>query len=85
MIHEPTEAHTAERYWADLVGADVATFGKTALKRHDPKTVRKNVCTHHRGCLVIQVRQSAEQYRRIEGRRYGIVGAASATDPASRT
>ncbi|MFD9966983.1 hypothetical protein [Streptomyces sp. NPDC059017] len=85
MIHESAEVHTAERYWADLVGADVATFGKTTLKRHNPKTVRKNVGTGYRGCLVIQVRQSAELYRRIEGWWYGIVGAASAADPTNRT
>ncbi|MCZ7459809.1 hypothetical protein [Streptomyces sp. WMMC940] len=85
MIHESAEVHAAERYWADLVGADVATFGKTTLKRHNPKTVRKNVGPRYRGCLVIQVRQSAELYRRIEGWWYGIVGAASAADPLNRT
>ncbi|TLQ45451.1 hypothetical protein [Streptomyces marianii] len=85
MIHESAEVRAAERYWADLVGADVATFGKTTLKRHNPKTVRKNVGPRYRGCLVIQVRQSAELYRRIEGWWYGIVGAASAADPPNRT
>ncbi|MEU6706245.1 hypothetical protein [Streptomyces wuyuanensis] len=85
MIHESAQVHAAERYWADLVGSDVAAFGKTTLKRHNPKTVRKNVGTHYRGCLVIQVRQSAELYRRIEGWWYGIVGAASAADLPNRT
>ncbi|MEU2162969.1 hypothetical protein QRN89_14205 [Streptomyces chengbuensis] len=85
MIHESAEVHAAERYWAGLVGVDVATLGKTTLKRHNPKTVRRNVGTDYRGCLVIQVRQSAELYRRIEGWWYGIVGAASAADPSNRT
>ncbi|MFI1470723.1 hypothetical protein [Streptomyces wuyuanensis] len=85
MIHESADVHAAERYWADLVGSDVAAFGKTTLKRHNPKTVRKNVGTHYRGCLVIQVRRSAELYRRIEGWWYGIVGAASAADLPNRT
>ncbi|MEV4915994.1 hypothetical protein AB0K47_04180 [Streptomyces tirandamycinicus] len=84
MIHESAEVRAAERYWADLVEADVSTFGKTTLKRHNPKTVRKNVDTHYRGCLVIAVRRSAELYRRIEGWWYGIVGAASAADPPNR-
>lgn len=85
MIHESAEVRAAEQYWADLVGADLATFGKTTLKRHNPKTVRKNVGEGYRGCLVIQVQQSAELYRRIEGWWYGIVGAASAADLANRT
>lgn len=80
MIHESAEVEAAEKYWADLVGANLAEFGKTTLKRHNPKTIRKNVGEDYRGCLVIQVRQSAELYRRIEGWWCGIVGAATSTD-----
>ena len=43
MIHESADVAAAERYWADLVGGDVADFDKTTLKKHNPKTVRKNV------------------------------------------
>lgn len=43
MIHESADVEAAERYWADLVGVDVADLGKTALKRHNPTTARKNV------------------------------------------
>ncbi|AKN72433.1 hypothetical protein QR97_24060 [Streptomyces sp. PBH53] len=85
MIHESADVEGAERYWADLVGADPGTFGKTTLKRHNPKTVRKNTGEAYRGCLVIVVRQSAELYRRIEGWWYGIVGAVTATDLPHRT
>ncbi len=63
----------AERYWADLVGADRSAFNKTTLKRHNPKTVRKNTGDSYRGCLVIKVHRSADLYRRIEGSWYGIV------------
>ncbi|MEV5381937.1 hypothetical protein [Streptomyces sp. NPDC052721] len=85
MIHESADVQGAERYWADLVEADRGSFGKTTLKRHNPKTVRKNTSESYRGCLVITVRQSAELYRRIEGWWYGIVGAATATDRENRT
>ncbi|MEU0334204.1 hypothetical protein [Streptomyces sp. NPDC006193] len=85
MIHESADVAGAERYWADLVGADPGAFGKTTLKRHNPNTVRKNTAEGYRGCLVVTVRKSAELYRRIEGWWYGIVGAATAADPANRT
>lgn len=42
MIHESADVAAAERYWADLVGAD-HIFNKTTLKKHNPRTVRKNV------------------------------------------
>ncbi|MFE3494271.1 hypothetical protein [Streptomyces sp. NPDC059175] len=85
MIHESADVRAAEQYWADVVGADHTAFGRTTLKRHNPKTVRKNVGEGYRGCLVIHVRQSADLYRRIEGWWYGIVGAASAADLENRT
>jgi hypothetical protein len=73
MIHESADVAGAERYWADLVGRDVADFGKTTLKKHNPKTVRKNVGAGYRGCLVVRVLQGADLYRRIEGWWSGIV------------
>jgi transcriptional regulator with XRE-family HTH domain len=80
MIHESADVSAAERYWADHVGADDSSFNKSTLKKHNPKTVRKNVGDNYRGCLVIHVLQSADLYRRIEGAWYGIVlGADSAT------
>ncbi|MET9923207.1 MULTISPECIES: hypothetical protein [unclassified Streptomyces] len=74
MIHESADVGSAERYWADLTGTDVSTFGRTTLKKHNPRTNRKNVGEHYRGCLVIHVQQSADLYRRIEGSWCGIVG-----------
>ncbi|WP_336054072.1 hypothetical protein [Streptomyces sp. CA2R101] len=73
MIHTTADTAAAERYWADLVGVDAASFQKTTLKKHNPKTVRKNIGEGYHGCLVIRVLQSADLYRRIEGWWYGIV------------
>ncbi|MFE0192904.1 hypothetical protein [Streptomyces sp. NPDC058989] len=73
MIHESADVAASERYWADLVGIDVSTLCKTTLKKHNPKTVRKNVGDGYHGCLVVRVLQCADLYRRIEGWWYGIV------------
>lgn len=77
MIHENADVTAAEQYWADLVNADRSSFNKTTLKKHNPKTVRKNVGDTYRGCLVIKVLKGADLYRRIEGSWYGIVLAAT--------
>ncbi|MET9759766.1 hypothetical protein ABZ016_12005 [Streptomyces sp. NPDC006372] len=76
-IHESADVAEAEAYWAGLVGVDASTFQRTTLKRHNPKTVRKNVGDSYRGCLAIYVTRSADLYRRMEGAWYGIVGGAT--------
>jgi transcriptional regulator with XRE-family HTH domain len=80
MIHENADVPAAEQYWANLVGVDRPAFNKTTLKKHNPKTVRKNTGDSYRGCLVIKVLKGAELYRRIEGSWCGIVDAATSTD-----
>ncbi|MDQ0984956.1 hypothetical protein [Streptomyces sp. V2I9] len=80
-IHESADVAGAERFWAELTGAESAAFGKTSLKKHSPKTNRRNVNEDYRGCLVVRVLKSADLYRRIEGSWYGIVLGA---DPANR-
>ncbi|MDT7839465.1 hypothetical protein [Streptomyces justiciae] len=85
MIHETADVTAAEQYWMDVAQAEAAAFGKTTLKRHNPRTVRKNTGDAYRGCLVLTVQQSADLYRRIEGSWYGIVGAATAPDLRNRT
>ncbi|MFE1427081.1 hypothetical protein ACFW6C_16110 [Streptomyces fungicidicus] len=85
MIHESADVEGARSYWADLLGVDASLFQRTTLKKHNPKTVRKNVGDGYRGCLVISVLRGAELYRRIEGWWYGIVGAVRPGDPSNRT
>jgi transcriptional regulator with XRE-family HTH domain len=85
MIHENADVAGAERYWADLVGADRSRFNKTTLKKHNPRTVRKNTGESYRGCLVIKVLKGADLYRRIEGSWYGIVESARRADQRNRT
>jgi transposase len=66
-IHESADVAGAERFWLEVTGADPALFRRSALKRHHPQTVRKNVGADYRGCLRVDVRQSTDLYRRIEG------------------
>ncbi|MFF5255780.1 hypothetical protein ACFY4K_27570 [Streptomyces leeuwenhoekii] len=81
MIHMTADAEGAEKFWADLAGVDVSSFQRTTLKKHNPKTTRKNVGENYRGCLVISVLRSADLYRRIEGWWTGMVVAAKQRTP----
>ncbi|MFE6132136.1 hypothetical protein ACFQ6Q_28360 [Streptomyces sp. NPDC056437] len=73
MIHESADVEGAECYWAAVAGIDTSALSRTTLKRHNPKTVRKNVGDAYRGCFVVRVLGCAELYRRIEGWWCGIV------------
>ncbi|MFI0239713.1 hypothetical protein [Streptomyces sp. NPDC016845] len=79
-IHESADVAGAEGFWADLAGVDASTFQRTTLKKHNPKTSRKNTSEAYRGCLAVYVLGGAELYRRVEGAWYGIVLGACSTD-----
>jgi hypothetical protein len=66
-IHESADIEEAFRFWGEVTGAPADQFRKPNLKRHNPKTVRKNVGDDYHGCLVVDVRRSGELYRKIEG------------------
>ncbi|MFE3448381.1 hypothetical protein ACFXJ8_05535 [Nonomuraea sp. NPDC059194] len=66
-IHENADVEAAGRYWLELTGADPAQFRRTTLKRHNPKTVRRNTGETYRGCLRVDVRDPLEIYLKIEG------------------
>jgi transposase len=67
FIHETADVGRAEQFWLDVTSADPAQFYTPTLKRHNPKTVRRNTGDEYHGCLRIDVQQSAGLYRRIEG------------------
>jgi len=71
-IHESADVEGAQRFWEGVTGAPADQFGNPTLKRHNPKTVRKNIAEGYYGCLRVEVRRSAEFYRRIEGWVAGI-------------
>jgi hypothetical protein len=66
-IHETADVAGAERFWREVTDAEPARFLRTTLKRHNPRTVRKNVGADYHGCLIVSVRRGADLYRRIEG------------------
>jgi hypothetical protein len=67
QIHESADVAAAQQFWLDATAADAAQFRRPSLKRHNPRTVRKNTGGNYRGCLRIAVRRSAGLYREIEG------------------
>ncbi len=86
-IHESADVAAAQQFWLDQTGLPAEQFRRPTLKRHNPKTVRKNTGQGYRGCLVINVRQSAELYRQIEGWAHAAMAACAAMaglSPGSR-
>ena len=80
-IHESADIARSTEYWAAVVGRDSTEFMRPTLKRHKPKTVRKNVGADYHGCLIVGVLQSRELYREIEGLWRGLVrGAITSED-----
>ncbi len=79
-IHENADVAAAERFWLVLTGAPPGQFRPVVLKRHNPKTVRKNTGETYHGCLRIDVRRSGELYRKIEGWMSAAVGTVMLTE-----
>jgi hypothetical protein len=83
QIHESADPEAAVRYWSDVVGASPERFGKTTLKRHNPKTNRKNRGAGYHGCLAIEILQSARLYQRVEGWWHGIRAGVTSLEASS--
>ena len=77
-IHESADVAAHEQWWAMTLGLDPETFMRATLKRHNPKTVRKNVDADYHGCLIVRVRQPAPLYDAIEGWWHRLVTEATA-------
>lgn len=72
-IHESADVEAATRWWADVVEVPAEHFGVATLKRHNPKTVRKNVEAAYVGCLVVRLVKCRTLYQQIEGLWSGIM------------
>jgi transcriptional regulator with XRE-family HTH domain len=58
-IHENADPRSAELFWLKVTGANPAQFHNPTLKRHIPKTERKNVGENYHGCLRVEVNHAA--------------------------
>lgn len=67
QIHESADAAAAQEYWLRVTDAQPGQFTKPTLKRHSPKTNRKNTGENYHGCLRVAVYRSSALYRKIEG------------------
>ena len=67
QIHETADVEAAQRFWIEVTGAIDEQFLRPTLKRHNPKTNRKNVGDGYHGCLRVEVRRGTRLYGRIEG------------------
>jgi hypothetical protein len=74
-IHETADVREAEAYWSEISGIPLDQFRKATIKRHKPRTNRRNTGAEYRGCLIIRVRRSTDLYRQIAGWYGGIVEA----------
>ncbi|HVL88936.1 MAG TPA: hypothetical protein VM841_01745 [Actinomycetota bacterium] len=72
QIHERADIDAAHRIWSQVTGVPVELFRRPTLKRHNPKTTRRNVGAGYIGCLSVEVTGSTELYLRIAGWYEGI-------------
>ncbi|HEX9695290.1 MAG TPA: hypothetical protein VGB64_03135 [Actinomycetota bacterium] len=73
QIHERADIDHAHRFWSQIAGVPVELFRRPTLKRHNPRTTRRNIGDAYVGCLRIDVAKSTELYLRIAGWYEGIL------------
>jgi hypothetical protein len=66
-IHETADEAAARHWWATQLGRSADQFMRSTIKRHSPKTIRKNVGADYHGCLTVTVLQSRLLYQLLDG------------------
>lgn len=79
-IHESADVDAAVSFWSDVVSFPAERFMSTSLKRHNPRTVRKNTQDEYRGCLVVGVYRGRLLYQRMAGIWRGVVAGSLQAD-----
>lgn len=76
-IHESHKHRVDEviKYWRKQLSLDTLAVTYIYFKKHNPKTVRKNISTNYHGTLRLRVKKSSLLQRKISGWIYGITGA----------
>lgn len=66
-IHESADPDAAVRWWVETLRLPLDRFQPTTIKRHAPRTNRRNTGDGYHGCLILSVPQSREIYWLLEG------------------
>jgi transcriptional regulator with XRE-family HTH domain len=66
-IHESADLAAAHEHWAEVLGVAVDQFDRATLKRHNPRTIRRNTGAAYHGCLIVTVLQSRVFYQQMAG------------------
>jgi hypothetical protein len=82
-IHESADLESAHTWWSLATGVPIDRFDRPTLKRHNPRTVRRNIGAGYRGCLVISVCKSRVLYQQIDG-LHGLVAGVTARSSAAQ-
>lgn len=77
-IHESADEPAARRWWAEQLNWPVDGFMRSTIKRHNPKTVRRNLDSDYHGCLTVTVLQSRLLYQLLDGLVHAVALGASA-------
>lgn len=80
-IHESADVGAAITHWSGVVGVPAERFAPPSIKRHSPKTKRKNTGSDYHGCLIVRVRASVDLNRRVAGWWGGIAATVSSRHP----
>lgn len=73
-IHESADHERAVNWWVGRLALPRERFMRTTLKRHVPRTNRRNTGEDYHGCLGVDVPKGRELYWRIEGVMRGCQG-----------
>lgn len=79
-IHESADLDAAHEFWSHVTGVEQSRFQRPTIKRHRPRTNRRNITSDYHGCLVVGVCRSRVLYQRIEGWMRGITEAVQSGD-----
>jgi DNA-binding transcriptional MerR regulator len=82
-IHESADLESAQTWWSQVTGVPIDRFDRPTLKRHNPRTVRRNIGAGYHGCLVISVCQSRVLYQQIDGLFHGLVAGVTTRSSAA--
>lgn len=69
-IHEKADILRAKEFWSNLLDSNISKFH---LKKHNPKTVRKNTLNEYYGLLRMDISRSTDLNRKIKGWIHGII------------